>query len=62
MHALEKQKDRIELMRKFMKWRLQHLMGRQECKQEVYVHVIVDLQRTRTTTAFVSQKCLVQFF
>ncbi|KAJ6669839.1 hypothetical protein lerEdw1_000388 [Lerista edwardsae] len=42
MHALEKQKDRIELMRKFMKWRLQHLMGRQQSKQEVYTEKMAD--------------------
>ncbi|XP_053155048.1 centrosomal protein POC5 isoform X2 [Hemicordylus capensis] len=41
-HAIEKQKDRIELMKKFMKWRLQHLAGRQEVKQEEHTDKIAD--------------------
>ncbi|XP_060617625.2 centrosomal protein POC5 isoform X1 [Anolis sagrei] len=41
-HAVEKQKDRIELMKKFAKWRLQHLIGRQEAKQEVYTNRLAD--------------------
>ncbi|XP_048360659.1 centrosomal protein POC5 isoform X2 [Sphaerodactylus townsendi] len=35
-HAIEKQKDRIELMKKFTKWRLQHFMSKQESRQEVF--------------------------
>ncbi|XP_077203496.1 centrosomal protein POC5 isoform X2 [Paroedura picta] len=35
-HAIEKQKDRIELMKRFTKWRLQHFMGKQESRHEVY--------------------------
>ncbi|XP_015275892.1 PREDICTED: centrosomal protein POC5 isoform X2 [Gekko japonicus] len=35
-HAIEKQKDRLELMRRFTKWRLQHFMGKQESRHEVY--------------------------
>ncbi|XP_062828409.1 centrosomal protein POC5 isoform X3 [Anolis carolinensis] len=41
-HAVEKQKDRIELMKKFAKWRLQHSIGRQEAKQEVYTNRLAD--------------------
>nr|XP_056704583.1 centrosomal protein POC5 [Euleptes europaea] len=35
-HAIEKQKDRIELMKKFNKWRLQHFMSKQEARHEGY--------------------------
>uniref|UniRef100_A0A8B9PCJ9 Centrosomal protein POC5 n=1 Tax=Apteryx owenii TaxID=8824 RepID=A0A8B9PCJ9_APTOW len=38
--ALEKQKERIELMRKFMLWRVQHV----EAKQEGYANRIADRQ------------------
>ncbi|KAH0628016.1 hypothetical protein JD844_008665 [Phrynosoma platyrhinos] len=41
-HAIEKQKDRIELMKKFTKWRLQHFVGRQEARQEVYTKRLAD--------------------
>uniref|UniRef100_A0A6J0UG90 Centrosomal protein POC5 n=1 Tax=Pogona vitticeps TaxID=103695 RepID=A0A6J0UG90_9SAUR len=41
-HAIEKQKDRIELMKKFTKWRLQHILGRQEARHEVYTKRLAD--------------------
>ncbi|XP_061476612.1 centrosomal protein POC5 isoform X2 [Rhineura floridana] len=41
-HAIEKQKDRIELMKKFTKWRLQHFTGKQEARQEIYTHRLAD--------------------
>ncbi|XP_054842998.1 centrosomal protein POC5 isoform X2 [Eublepharis macularius] len=41
-HAIEKQKDRIELMKKFTKWRLQHFMGKQEARQEVYTDILAN--------------------
>uniref|UniRef100_A0A8D2ISP5 Centrosomal protein POC5 n=1 Tax=Varanus komodoensis TaxID=61221 RepID=A0A8D2ISP5_VARKO len=37
-HAIEKQKDRIQLMKTFTKWRLQHFVGR----QEVYTKRLAD--------------------
>ncbi|XP_044302260.1 centrosomal protein POC5 isoform X2 [Varanus komodoensis] len=41
-HAIEKQKDRIQLMKTFTKWRLQHFVGRQEARQEVYTKRLAD--------------------
>uniref|UniRef100_A0A8D0HGX8 Centrosomal protein POC5 n=1 Tax=Sphenodon punctatus TaxID=8508 RepID=A0A8D0HGX8_SPHPU len=43
-NALEKQKERIELMRRFSNWRLQQVETRQDSKQEVYVNQIADRQ------------------
>ncbi|KAJ7335861.1 hypothetical protein JRQ81_013802 [Phrynocephalus forsythii] len=41
-HAIEKQKDRIELMKKFTKWRIKHVLGRQEARNEVYTNRLAD--------------------
>ncbi|KAM3847628.1 centrosomal protein POC5 [Vipera latastei] len=41
-HAIEKQKDRIELMKKFTKWRLQHFLGKQKAREEVYANKLAD--------------------
>ncbi|XP_063151605.1 centrosomal protein POC5 [Candoia aspera] len=41
-HAIEKQKDRIELMKKFTKWRLQHFVGKQKAREEVYTNRLAD--------------------
>ncbi|XP_060091818.1 centrosomal protein POC5 isoform X2 [Heteronotia binoei] len=41
-HAIEKQKDRIELMKRFTKWRLQHFMGKQESRHEVYTDLLAN--------------------
>ncbi|CAI5787409.1 Centrosomal protein POC5 [Podarcis lilfordi] len=41
-HAIEKQKDRIELMKKFSKWRLQHFMGKQDARHEIYTNRLAD--------------------
>ncbi|XP_058025209.1 centrosomal protein POC5 isoform X14 [Ahaetulla prasina] len=40
--AIEKQKDRIELMKKFTKWRLQHFLGKQKAKEEMYANKLAD--------------------
>ncbi|XP_060546633.1 centrosomal protein POC5 isoform X3 [Pantherophis guttatus] len=41
-HAIEKQKDRIELMKKFTKWRLQHFLGKQKAREELYANKLAD--------------------
>ncbi|XP_070599291.1 centrosomal protein POC5 isoform X12 [Erythrolamprus reginae] len=41
-NAIEKQKDRIELMKKFTKWRLQHCLGKQKAKEELYANKLAD--------------------
>lgn len=40
-HAIEKQKDRIELMKKFTKWRLQHFLCKQKAREEVYMDLLM---------------------
>nr|XP_006124320.1 centrosomal protein POC5 isoform X2 [Pelodiscus sinensis]XP_006124321.1 centrosomal protein POC5 isoform X2 [Pelodiscus sinensis] len=39
-HALDKQKERIELMKKFTRWRIQHV----EARQEAYANKLADRQ------------------
>uniref|UniRef100_A0A8D0DKQ2 Centrosomal protein POC5 n=1 Tax=Salvator merianae TaxID=96440 RepID=A0A8D0DKQ2_SALMN len=41
-HAIEKQKDRVELMKKFTKWRLQHSLSKQEAKQEGHAEMLAN--------------------
>ncbi|ETE67988.1 Centrosomal protein POC5, partial [Ophiophagus hannah] len=41
-NAIEKQKDRIELMKKFAKWRLQHFLGKQKAREELYANKLAD--------------------
>ncbi|XP_032069553.1 centrosomal protein POC5 isoform X4 [Thamnophis elegans] len=41
-HAIEKQKDRIELMKKFTKWRLQHFLNQQRAREQLCANRLAD--------------------